>query len=280
MKKLILLILLVNISACSSLIFMPEKKTYVTPAMLGLDGEDVYFTSGENRLHGWWLHAKPPLRGTILFLHGNAENISTHIASVYWLPAHGYDVFLFDYRGYGKSTGVPSLPGIHQDYAAALDYLFHRPGVDSNNIFVFGQSLGAAVVLTATDTSPYKSRLRAVITEGAFTSYRSVAREMFDHSWLTWLFQWPLSMTINDDYRPIDHIAGISPTPVLLIHSKQDEVIPFHNALELYAAARQPKTLWVVKDVRHIQTFKNPEYREKLLEYLRVHLSAGKSGSS
>lgn len=274
MKRIFFLLLLVlMLSGCSGLIFLPEKKTYVTPAMLHLKSDDVYFHSGPYILHGWWLHAIGPPRGTILFVHGNAQNISTHIASVYWLPPHGYDVFLFDYRGYGQSTGKPDLPGIHQDYAAALNYVFHRPGANTHNVFVFGQSLGAAVVLVGTDTSPYKSRLRAVIVEGAFTSYRSVAREMFGDFWLTWLFQYPLSWTINDDYRPIDHIAGISPTPLLLIHSKTDEVIPFHNAIELYAAAKQPKTLWVVQHARHIQTFKNPEYREKLLEYLQQHLA-------
>jgi len=268
-----LIIILLQLSGCSGLIFLPEKKTYVTPAMLHIKSEDVYFHSGKNVLHGWWLHAKSPVKGTVLFLHGNAENISTHIASVYWLPAQGYDVFLFDYRGYGQSTGKPDLPGIHQDYAAALNYLFHRADANKTNVFVFGQSLGAAVVLVGTDTSPYKSSLRAVIVEGAFTSYRQVAREKFDDFWLTWLFQWPLSLTINDDYRPIDHIAKISPTPLLLIHSKQDEVIPFHNALELFAAAREPKTLWVVKNVSHIHAFTKPEYRQKLLEYLQQHLA-------
>lgn len=274
MKRILSLIfLLLMLSGCSSLIFMPEKKTYVTPAMLGLKSEDVYFHSGKYVLHGWWLHANGTPKGTVLFLHGNAENISTHIASVYWLPAHGYDVFLFDYRGYGLSGGKPDLPGIHQDYAAALDYLFHRADANKTNVFVFGQSLGAAVVLVGTDSSPYKSRLRAVIAEGAFSSYRRVAREMFGRFWLTWLFQWPLSLTINDDYRPIDHIAGISPTPVLLIHSEQDEIIPFHHALDLFAAAHEPKTLWIVKNMAHIQTFTKPKYQQKLLVYLQQHLA-------
>lgn len=273
MKRIaLLLVFILALSGCSSLIFMPQRMTYVTPAMLRLNSDDIFFRSGHDILHGWWLHAKGPPKGTILFVHGNAQNISAHIASVYWLPRYGYDVFLFDYRGYGQSTGTPSLPGVQQDYAAALNYVFHRPGANTRNVFVFGQSLGAAVVLVGTNTSPYKSRLRAVIVEGAFTSYRSVAREMLGNFWLTWLFQWPLSLTINDDYRPIDHIAGISPTPVLLIHSEQDEVIPFHNALQLYAAAHKPKALWIIRHMGHIQTFRDPRYRKKLVQYLQRHL--------
>ncbi|MBI1422258.1 MAG: alpha/beta fold hydrolase [Gammaproteobacteria bacterium] len=274
MKRLVYIFSLVLcLSGCTSIVFQPDKKTYVTPQMLKLTGEDVYFHSGDSLLHGWWLHAKQPAKGTVLFVHGNAQNISTHIASVYWLPAEGYDVFLFDYRGYGLSQGEPDLPGVHQDYAAALDYLFKRPGANTKNVFVFGQSLGAAVALVGTDTSAYKSRLHAVIVEGAFTSYRSVAREKLASHWLTWVLQWPLSLTIDDDYQPVDHIAGISPTPVLLIHSEQDEVIPYHNALELYKAAHEPKSLWTLKNVAHIQAFNKPENRKRLLEYLEAHLA-------
>ena len=271
-RSLNLLVLLMLLSSCTSLVFQPDKKTYVTPKMLHLRSDDVYFDSDGLRLHGWWLHANQAPKGIVLFAHGNAQNISTHIGSVYWLPAQGYDVFLFDYRGYGLSEGTPTLPGIHHDFAAALKYVFDRPDINKDNVFVFGQSLGAAVVLVATATSPYKSRLRAVIAEGAFTSYRSVAQEKLAGSWLTWLFQWPLSFTINDDFRPIDDVAKISPTPLLLIHSEADEIIPFHNALELYAAAREPKKLWVVKNLSHIHTFTRPENQEKLLEYLDGHL--------
>lgn len=267
------LLLLLILTGCTELIFLPDKKTYVTPSMLHLQSEDVYFHSDGLLLHGWWLHATQPTKGVVLFVHGNAENISTHIASVYWLPPHGYDVFLFDYRGYGLSQGTPDLTGVHHDFAAAMHYLFNRPDINKNNVFVFGQSLGAAISIVGTATSPYKSRLRAVIVEGAFTSYRSVAREKLASSWLTWLLQWPLSFTIDDEFRPIDHIAQISPTPVLLIHSESDEVIPFHHARDLYAAAREPKTLWVVKNVAHIHTFTKPEYQQKLLEYLQQHLA-------
>lgn len=274
MKRwLYIFVLVLPISGCTSLFFQPQKKTYVTPSVLHLRSEDVYFDSGGLRLHGWWLHAKDKPKGIVVFAHGNAENISTHIGSVYWLPAQGYDVFLFDYRGYGQSQGTPTLTGLHQDYASALKYVFNRPDTYTRNVFVFGQSLGAAIVLVGTAISPYKSHLRAVIAEGAFTSYRSIAQEKLASSWVTWLFQWPLSLTINDDFRPIDSIAQISPTPLLLIHSETDQVVPFHNAKELYAAAREPKTLWVIKNMPHIQTFNDPENQKKLVEYLDQHLA-------
>lgn len=270
---LLITCLLLTLSGCSSVIFHPENQLYLTPAQLKLQSEDVYFGSGEVKLHGWWLPAQGPAKATILFSHGNAENISTHIGSVYWLPAQGFNVFLFDYRGYGKSSGEPDLPGIHQDFAAALDYVFHRPGVDTRRIFVFGQSLGAAVALVACANSPYKDQLRAVIVEGAFSSYRRIAREKLNDFWLTWALQWPLSFTINDDYRPIEAIAHLSPTPVLLIHSDTDEVVPFHHAEELFAAAHEPKQLWHVTGISHIHTFTKPEYQQRLVEYLQQQLA-------
>jgi fermentation-respiration switch protein FrsA (DUF1100 family) len=272
-RSFYLLLLLALLSGCTSLFFQPASKTYVTPKMLHVQSDDVYFDSDGLRLHGWWLHASSAPKGIVVFAHGNAENISTHIGSVYWLPAQGYDVFLFDYRGYGLSQGVPTLDGIHHDFNAALKYVYDRTDIDKTNVFVFGQSLGAAVVLVDIATSPYKSRLRAVIAEGAFTGYRSIAREKLASSWLTWLFQWPLSFTIDDDYRPIDAVAQISPTPLLLIHSEVDKVIPFHNARELYAAAHEPKTLWVIKDMPHIHTFNDPENQHKLVRYLDQHLA-------
>ena len=267
-RSLHVVLLFVTLTGCSQFIFLPDKQQYLTPNLLHLQSDDIYFNSNGIRLHGWWLHATQPSKGTILFLHGNAENISTHIGSVYWLPSHGYDVFLFDYRGYGLSEGKPDLDGIHQDFAAAMEYIFTRPAINKDSIFVFGQSLGGAVALVGSAISLYKNRVRAGIVEGAFSSYRTVAREKLNNSWLTWLFQWPLSFTINDNYRPIDAIPQLSPTPVLIIHSENDEVIPFHHARDLYNAANEPKSLWIISNVYHIQTFTKPQYQQQLLQYL------------
>jgi uncharacterized protein len=264
-----LLLFLALMSGCSSLIFHPEERHYLTPEKLNLKSEDVYFSSDNFQLHGWWLQAAVPAKATIIFLHGNAENISTHIASVYWLPQHGYDVFLFDYRGYGKSQGKPDLDAVHHDYAAALEYVFKRSEVTTLPVFVFGQSLGGAVALVGTAESPYKNQIAAVIVEGTFSTYRGLAREKLDNFWLTWLVQWPLSYTIRDDYRPLDKISQISPTPVLIIHSEDDEIVPYHHGVDLFQSAALPKEFWSLKGISHIHAFTKPEYQIKLLDYLR-----------
>jgi hypothetical protein len=119
------------LGGCSGLIFQPMRELVLTPDEIGLDYRDVHLEAEDGvRLHGWFLPAEPPRRGSVLFLHGNAQNISTHIASVAWLPAEGFDVLLVDYRGYGLSGGSPSLAGLHLDFEAALEALLERPDTD------------------------------------------------------------------------------------------------------------------------------------------------------
>lgn len=117
LKRVIVFFVLIAVaccfSACTSLYFYPLKTMYSTPAMGGIDYETAIFSSRDGTtLSAWLLKTKQPRKGVIYFLHGNAENISTHIASVYWLPEQGYDVFLLDYRGFGLSEGEPELPEV------------------------------------------------------------------------------------------------------------------------------------------------------------------------
>ncbi|MGE0080967.1 MAG: alpha/beta hydrolase [Thiohalomonadaceae bacterium] len=273
--RVALLVFTLMLGGCTGLIFQPMRQHALVPAEVGVEARDEWFTAADGtRLHAWFLPARGTARGTVLFLHGNAENISTHLASVYWMPAYGYQVLLFDYRGYGYSEGKPSLPGIHQDFAAALEYVRTLPEVDPTRIVVFGQSMGGATAITGLAHSPARASVRALVVEGAPTSYRSLARELLSNSWLTWLFQWPLSLTISDDYRPIDAVDGISPVPLLVVHSRDDEVIPSHHGVALHAAAREPRELWLVDGARHIAAFTTRERRERLVAWLDARLSA------
>ena len=124
MNFLLLLIpmLLLFVAGCTSQFFIPMQQHVRTPTDIGLTYDNIGFESSDGTsLHGWWLPANGRAKATILFLHGNAENISTHIGSVHWLPAAGYNVFLFDYRGYGKSAGAVELDGIMRDAHGAKD---------------------------------------------------------------------------------------------------------------------------------------------------------------
>ncbi|MFQ5509208.1 MAG: alpha/beta hydrolase [Leptospirillia bacterium] len=240
------------LTGCSQLLFYPEHNLRWTPERVGLEFEEVGFSSTDGTpLHGWMLFPQGTERGTVLFLHGNAQNISTHLASVYWLPAHGFRVFLFDYRGFGKSGGSPSLAGAHQDAAAALALLRARPEVDPSRLIVFGQSIGAAISVHLVATDPVGG-IRALVLESPLYGYRDITREKLGDIWLTWPLQWPLSFLMPDRYSPYRFIKDVSPIPLLIIHGEADVTIPPTHSERLFAVAGEPKTYWSVPGVKHI----------------------------
>lgn len=274
------LFLALSLGGCTGFLFYPESQLLITPDRAGIAYRDVEFAAADGTaLHGWFLPAHEPAipdkSCTVVYMHGNAENISTHVAAVWWLPAQGYNVFLFDYRGYGHSAGEAELPGLHMDVEAALDEAFTMEGVDPERIVVFAQSLGGAVTVTALARSQYRHRVRALILDSALSSYRGITREKLAGFWLTWLFQWPLSLTVNNDYKPLEEIAAISPTPVLVIHGLADQVVPPHHGDALYAAAAEPKEKWLLPGVGHTRAVLEKENRQRIVDYLAAHCGGG-----
>jgi hypothetical protein len=276
MRRLLVIGLLsLGLLGCSNVFFFPYHGHMQTPERLGLKYEDVYFNAGDGtRLHGWFLPAEGKALGTILFLHGNAENISTHIMSVRWLPERGFNVFLLDYRGYGASTGKPTLAGVQYDVESALKMLVARPGVDAGRIVVFGQSLGGAIAVHRVAHTAYRANIRALVVESAFSGYRRITREKLGDFWLTWPLQYPLSWTVSDEYNPAEAVADISPIPLLIIHGDRDPIVPLHHGQRLFKLAREPKQLWIVEGGGHIQAFQRQSYRDRFVAYLTEILSA------
>lgn len=245
-----------------ALFYFPTHDVPATPAQWGYRFDDVTFPSVDGtKLHGWFVRAqaKKP-KGTVVFSHGNAGSLGHHIGYGIWFVPAGYNVFFYDYRGFGKSAGTPERRRMIDDVQAAFAYVKTRRDVDAKRLVSFGYSLGGAQSLTALGEKPVPG-VRAVITEGAFYSYREMANIMagkFGHNMTT------------DDFSPRDSIAKISPLPVLLVHGKDDAVVPVTQARSLFAAAKEPKQLWEVPKGGHGDTlFRNHgEYRQKVLEWL------------
>ena len=272
MKRALLLtvtLALAVTTGCSSIFFFPQKGHLQTPDQLGLEYEDIFFTSADDLdIHGWWLHAKAAVRGTVYFLHGNAENISTHIHNVAWLPAYGYQVFLIDYRGFGLSQGKPNLPGALEDIRHGLQFILAQDATREKPVYLLGQSLGAsmAIYIAATDTRA-KQHLSAVISDAAFARYSEMARHVTGQSWITWPLQYPVSWSMIRGYDAVDYVADISPLPLLLIHSEDDRIVPYANNGKLLQAALPPKTFHKTSGP-HTATFNNAENRNYLLDFM------------
>lgn len=269
------IVLIGALAGCDSYFFYPSKELVPNAALDRVSREDVFVRTPDGlRLHGWVLRPKGAPLGTVLFLHGNAENVSTHVNSVLWLALSGYRVFLVDYRGYGRSEGRPTMAGVHTDALAAIDALFGMDGVDKDRVVVLGQSLGGAIAIYAVANSPHRNRIRALVVDSAFSGYREIAREKVGEISVLKLFRSPLSHLVTDRYSPRLWAGRIAPIPLLVIHGDADPVVSPANGERLYASAGEPKALWIVPGAGHIEAFASPDVRARLLRFLADALAA------
>jgi len=269
MKSLSIIMIVLFISACSKIIFRPNRIRYNTPEQLGLRHRNVIISINENeRLHGWFLLSTNEPKGTVFYLHGNAQNISAHINNVSWLPEKGYQVFLLDYRGYGCSSGSPNISRALQDISAGFDWLFNQSQVKELPIYLLGQSLGASLGAYFIGTRhQVKNRLAGVILDAGFANLRTIVREKLGEFWLTWPLQYPLSWLFANKYNADKVIQNISPIPLLIIHSIDDKVIPPSHGRKLYELAGQPK-YYMETEGMHISTFKSNDNRQQVVEFM------------
>jgi len=281
-KRTLLLPIVVSLvlimTGCSSLFFYPSREMQEGHAVKLFNHRDVVFPSSDGvPLHGWYFPAENAA-GSILVLHGNAQNLSTHVNSVLWIVKEGYNLFIVDYRGYGWSGGEPDLAGVHRDADAALEKLFTMPETDPDRVVVLGQSLGGSIAIYTVAHSAHKDRIRALVIDSAFSSYRRIAREKMGSFWLTWPFQYPLSWTITDRYSAEKWIGQVSPMPVLILHGLDDPVVPVHHGRMLSEAARKPKELWLTSRPGHVQSFGDDAVRQQFVRYLITALTTTGDG--
>ena len=274
MRAAAVLLLALCLGGCTSVFFQPDRALMQTPGLYGLDYQPVELHAADGtELFAWFLPARGAARGTVLYLHGNGQNISTQFANIAWMPAAGFNVLALDYRGYGGSQGEPSLPGVQLDIDAAMRSLLARPDVDPERIVVFGQSLGGALAIHYVAHSRFHHRVKALVVDSAFADYERIGREKLAAAVITWPFQWFASLAIDNRYSPEASVGELSPTPILFIHGDADFVVPLRHSQRLYELAGFPKELWVVPGAGHIQAMKERDVRRRLAEYLLHALS-------
>jgi len=267
MVRLLLIIVPIFLFGCvDELYYHPDRIVYQTPDKHGLKYENVRFNSNDGtRLSGWFIHSTTRALGTVIHFHGNAQNMSSHFSFVSWLPKNGFNVFVFDYRGYGMSQGKPNREGVHQDSVTALEYLLTRPDINRNKIIVIGQSLGGANAISVMGRG-HAAGIRGIVIESAFASYSEIAKDVIKQSLLSTVSSPLISIAVSDKYSPVDVVANISPTPILFIHGTADRTVPYKHVMELYEKAKEPKQLWTIKNGGHTEAF--TKYRKDVLPKL------------
>ncbi len=214
----------------SRMVFYPEtgREIVATPAQLGLLYEDVQLkTSDGISLHGWFIPATAP-RGTVLFLHGNAGNISHRLDSVQMFHRLGYSTLIFDYRGYGNSAGTPTEQGTYRDAEAAWLYLEEQKHISGCRIVLFGESMGGAIAAWLAA----RQKPAALVISSGFTSVPDLAQQIYPFLPVRWLAR------IHYDTR--EYLRSVT-APVFIAHSPHDEIVPYEQGQALYDAANPPK---------------------------------------
>ena len=212
---------------------LPGRSIDMTPADVGIEYEDVSIETTDGvSLHGWFIPGQSS--HALLFFHGNAGNISHRLESIRQFRDLGLSVFIIDYRGYGQSKGRTTEKGTYRDAEASWRYLTEDRGIADSEIVIFGRSLGASVAAWLAA----KHQPRALIVESSFTSVPDIAQELYP-----WL---PARWLSRLEHATRDYIGDVR-CPVLIVHSRDDEIIPFHHGEAIFEAANEPRTFLPIR---------------------------------
>lgn len=266
--KILSILFCIFLYSCSNLLYFSSNIVYDKPQRHGLEIENLTFTTSDNvKLHSWLITS--PLvkvkKGLILQYHGNAENLSSHYISYAWLAKFGYDVLIFDYRGFGQSEGEASPYGLYLDAQSALDFaLSYREKNHYEKFIVSGQSLGGAVLLkTLSEAKNFNKNINLVILESTFRSNSAVSASVLRRSWLTALFSPLAYILMNDSYNA--SIADLVHWPfvTLCVTHKDDPVVASYLLEDIFKQLKNAKKKWLwLRDdefVGHLTSFYTPD---------------------
>lgn len=275
MLRGMLLLSLLTVAGCSSVstwFFYPQKSLISTPADAHLDYQDVWLkTEDGTQLNAWWIPAQGAQADSnvmLLYLHGNAENISSHSHSIYWLAQAGVSVLSLDYRGFGASAGQARLPDMLQDLDAAA--LWMQQQHPDKELVILAQSIGTALAINFTAQAAQRHPIKALVLDAPFGAFATTARSALSKNVIGWLI-WPFTALIPNQWDANQHIDKID-LPVLMMHSPKDTVIPYSHGKKLYTdwqqAHPEQQLCWLDSKGPHIMSFAFPELRKATLDFM------------
>jgi uncharacterized protein len=253
----------------NSLLYFPSKAILETPADAGLDFHDLAIeTADGERLHGWWVAARSTPAAHVLLCHGNAGNVGDRVLHAQLLCEAGLDVLLFDYRGYGRSTGRPGEQGLYRDARAAREALLREPGVDPGRLVYVGESLGGAVALELALEHPPAG----LVLQSTFTGVREMAA-----------LHYPFvpARLVPEAYPSLARIPALR-APLLVLHGDRDDIVPVDQGRALFEAAPEPKEIRLFPGLGHndLVPLAGRAYGEAIADFARKFTRSPEANSS
>jgi uncharacterized protein len=235
--------------------FYPDPFPYYHPAQDGLKTDEFFI---DEVIHCWLIHPEKlsETPATVVHLHGNAENMTSHALGSLFFLQMGFNLVTFDYRGYGRSPGNPSLVGIQEDALSVFGHIFSNQQIFGADIFGFGQSMGG---FTLGRVLPQIPALKGAIFDCALHSFRALFMEGY-----------PMYACDVPDISALVTLP-LSSVPKLFIHGTSDEVVPFSHSEKMFEVAAPPKELMLIEGVSHIGSISSPhaeEYMDRIRDFI------------
>ncbi|MCW8839193.1 MAG: alpha/beta hydrolase [Thiovulaceae bacterium] len=266
LQSIIFISVILSFLGCGPKTFPSDNKTYDSPKNYAYKYTSHIFKTDDNTtLYGYHIKSdKEKSKGLIVIANGMKQNMSFRFTEWLWILDGGYDVFIFDYRSYGKSHVEADLYGFVDDVRTALEYAH---SLDKNKkIVLIGQSMGGALVIDALKNKEY-DYLSFAVSDATFTGFDDALSDIFIKSVILFPFAWIPYFTSPQELNPDENIAYLK-TPILFITGDNDIVIDYEDSIKLYNMTNSKKALWIVKGVGHVQNFNNLNVRDEFLKVL------------
>ena len=267
--RFLIYILILIQTGCSpyKFFYYPNKKLYIEPNTLNISYEMITYPSlNGKKLFGLLFKTDLPPKGIVVHFHGNFGNVSNHFLQSYYLTKYGFDVFIFDYQGYGGSEGSPSPKKTIEDGISTVRFADALNRNPEGGVVLLGQSLGGAVAIPTMAKEPLA---RAAVIEASFPSYRKIARDVLKRSFLTWILYPIYPFFISKKYDPTRYIDEIAGRPLFFVHGKKDGIVPSTMSEILYEKASEPKSIWFIEEAGHLggRRMEAENYEERIATF-------------
>lgn len=243
----------------SKMIFLPSSNLAITPERAGLKAEDIWIkTEDDERLHGWFFPVEEA-EYVVVLSHGNAGNISNRIDIAKFLQEAGFSILIYDYRGYGQSSGKPSEEGLYKDIEAVVNYLKTENGYSEQQMIMYGRSMGGAVAAY----SAAKFNVSGLVLDSAFKNLKSMVSD---------LYPFVPSFLASYEFSTLKYVQQLSVLPVMVMHSPNDTIVDISHGKSLFGIAKEPKTFVELRgshnDNFHVSVDIHKKYWEEFLQMI------------